>query len=74
MKGTLMKELKKLLFVFLAAVFFIGLFMICDRYAEEVHDEFAGSISPSLIGKSAAPQDAEIKSASVGDLSVESMV
>ena len=69
-----MKELKKLLFVFLAAVFFIGLFMICDRYAEEVRDEFAGSISPSLIGKSAAPQDAEIKAASVGDLSVESMV
>ena len=43
-----MKEIKKLIAVFIAAIFFIGLFIICDRFAENVKDEYASQIDPSL--------------------------
>ena len=46
-----MKEVRKLLVVLLAAVFFIGLFVFCDRFAEDVRDEYASQINPSIVGK-----------------------
>ena len=46
-----MKEIRKLIIVLLAAVFFIGLFILCDRYAEDVRDEYASQINPSIVGQ-----------------------
>ncbi len=68
-----MKEIKKLIVVFLAAAFFIGMFIICDRYADDVKQEYASSINPSLIGTGGGDTQEE-KTVSVSMLSVEKMV
>ena len=39
-----MKEVKKLLVVLVAAVFFIGLFVLCDKYSENVKADYASQI------------------------------
>ena len=50
-----MKELKTLLFVVLAAAFFIGLFIVSDRFADEVHTQYASFITaPVPEGASAS--------------------
>jgi len=65
-----MKEIKKLIAVFIAAIFFIGLFIICDRFAENVKDEYASQIDPSLRS-STTKEGASTGSAQ--DIAVESM-
>ena len=62
-----MKELKTLLYVVIAAVFFIGLFMLSDRFADDIHTEFGSLIgSPVQEGDSDSdqpvrPQDLQIE-------------
>ena len=62
-----MKELKTLLYVVIAAVFFIGLFMLSDRFADDIHTEFGSLIqSPVQEGDSESegpirPQDLQIE-------------
>ena len=46
-----MKEVKKLLVVFVAAVFFIGLFVLCDKYSENVKADYASQINPSIVNQ-----------------------
>ncbi len=46
-----MKEIKKLLVVFVAAVFFIGLFVLCDKYSENVKADYASQINPSIVNQ-----------------------
>lgn len=68
-----MKEIKKLVIVLLAAVFFIGLFIVCDRYAEDVTNEYASQINPSIVGqKNSSSSGGKVSSAE--DLSVEKLV
>ena len=58
-----MKELKTLLFVVIAAAFFIGLFVLSDRFADDIHTEYASLIaSPIQEGDSvsAGPVDPEV--------------
>ena len=43
-----MKELKTLLFVVIAAAFFIGLFVLSDRFADDIHTEFGSLIASSV--------------------------
>lgn len=43
-----MKELRHLLFVVAAAVFFIGLFILCDRFSKDVVSEYSSAIDSSL--------------------------
>lgn len=69
-----MKEIKNLLIVLLAAVFFIGLFVICDGYAEDVKKEYSGQINPSLIGQKNNLDSGSGQLDSVEDLSVEKLV
>lgn len=58
-----MKELKTLLYVVIAAVFFIELFILSDRFADDIHTEFGSLIaSPVQEGDSESevpvrPQD-----------------
>ena len=68
-----MKEVRKLLVVLLAAVFFIGLFVFCDRFAEDVRDEYASQINPSIVGKKTGNTSGG-QTTSAEDLSVEKMV
>ena len=62
-----MKELKTLLYVVIAAVFFIGLFILSDRFADDIHTEFGSLIaSPVQEGDSESekpirPQDLQIE-------------
>lgn len=62
-----MKELKTLLFVVIAAVFFIGLFLLSDKFADDIHTEFGSLIaSPVREGDSESevpvrPQDVQIE-------------
>lgn len=68
-----MKEIRKLIIVLLAAVFFIGLFILCDRYAEDVRDEYASQINPSIVGqKKSSSQEGRVSSPE--ELSVEKLV
>ncbi len=69
-----MKEIKHLLFVLLAAVFFIGLFVFCDRFAEDVKTEYSGQINPSLIGQTGNSDSGGLQISSPEDLSVEQRV
>ncbi len=46
-----MKEVKKLLVVLVAAVFFIGLFVLCDKYSENVKADYASQINPSIVNQ-----------------------
>ena len=63
-----MKEIHKLLFVLGIAVFFIGLFVLCDGYAQDITEEYASQITPSLIGQSSGSGDNN------ADVDVENMV
>ena len=62
-----MKELKTLLYVVIAAVFFIGLFILSDKFADDIHTEFGSLIgSPVQEGdsdseKPVRPQDLQIE-------------
>ena len=70
-----MKEIKNLLIVLVAAVFFIGLFILCDRYSENVKSDYASQINPSIVKQSSGTTDNDASSTTeVGQLSVENMV
>ena len=47
-----MKEIKQLAVVLGAAIFFIGLFFISDKYAEDLVKEFSGQISNATAANS----------------------
>ena len=64
-----MKELKKLLFVVLAAAFFIGLFILCDKYSADILDEHSSNINPSVIGSQSKGKADSTDS--IEDISVE---
>lgn len=66
-----MKEIKNLFLVLAAAVFFIGLFMLCERFADSVKEDYASQINPSIIGQGNSSSG---QISSVGDLSVEKLV
>ena len=69
-----MKEIKKLAVVFLVAVFFIGMFIVCDRFADDVKEEYASRINPSLIGNGSSSENDDSRPITVSMLSVENMV
>ena len=70
-----MKEIKKLLVVFVAAVFFIGLFVLCDKYSENVKADYASQINPSIVNQgSSGTGNNDKASGDAGSLSVEHMV
>ena len=70
-----MKEIKKLLVVFVAAVFFIGLFVLCDKYSENVKADYASQINPSIVNQgSSSTGNNDKASGDAGSLSVEHMV
>ena len=69
-----MKEIKKLLGVLAAAVFFIGLFVLCDKYSENVKADYASQINPSIVNQSSSTGSNDKASENAGDLSVEHMV
>ena len=67
-----MKEIKTLLLVLLAAVYFMGMYVICDIYATDAVEEFSGRIKPSLINKGEGGQLSPYSS--IEELSVENLV
>lgn len=71
-----MKEIRNLLVVLLAAVFFIGLFIFCDRYAEDVRADYASQINPPVVGKKGPNGESNLDNqiTSVDDLSVEKLI
>ena len=68
-----MKEIKNLLVVLVAAVFFIGLFILCDRYSENVKTDYASQINPSIVNQGSS-SGSKAQTADAGQLSVEGMV
>ena len=68
-----MKEIKNLLVVLVAAVFFIGLFILCDRYSENVKTDYASQINPSIVNQGSS-SGSKTQTADVSQLSVEGMV
>ena len=69
-----MKEVKKLLVVLVAAVFFIGLFVLCDKYSENVKADYASQINPSIVNQgSSGTGNNDKASGDAGSLSVEHM-
>lgn len=68
-----MKEIKRLLLVILASGFFIGLFVICDRFAEDVRNEYSSQINPSLLKGDTGNRNSSTE-ISAQSLSVENMV
>ena len=68
-----MKELKKLVVVLLVAAFFIGMFIVCDRFADDVKEEYASGINPSLLGTGSS-ENGESGPVTASMLSVEKMV
>lgn len=44
-----MKELKNLLYVVMAVAFLVVMFVVCSRYADQVKQENADQISPSIV-------------------------
>jgi len=67
-----MKELRRLLFVVAAAAFFIGLFVLCDNFADDVVEEYSSDISPSLLsGSSSGKKDG---TATIDDVNVQQKV
>ena len=68
-----MKEIRKLVVVLLVAAFFIGMFIVCDRFADDVKEEYASGINPSLIGKGSSEND-DPQPVTASMLSVEKMV
>ena len=68
-----MKEIKNLLVVLVAAVFFIGLFILCDKYSENVKADYASQINPSIVNQGSGT-GSKTQTADVGQLSVEGLV
>ena len=69
-----MKEVKKLLVVLVAAVFFIGLFVLCDKYSENVKADYASQINPSIVNQGSSGTGSKGQTVDAGQLSVEKMV
>ncbi|MFR3435439.1 MAG: CapA family protein [Coprococcus sp.] len=69
-----MKEVKKLLVVLVAAVFFFGLFVLCDKYSENVKADYASQINPSIVNQGSSGTDSKGQTVDAGQLSVEKMV
>ena len=69
-----MKEVKKLLVVLVSAVFFIGLFVLCDKYSENVKADYASQINPSIVNQGSSGTDSKGQTVDAGQLSVEKMV
>ncbi len=66
-----MKEVKKLLVVLVAAVFFIGLFVLCDKYSENVKADYASQINPSIVNQGSSGTGSKGQTVDAGQLSVE---
>lgn len=69
-----MKEIKNLLIVLIGAVFFIGLFILCDRYSENVKNDYASQINPSIVNQGSQSDSNTQTSGDADQLSVEGMV
>ena len=70
-----MKEVTKLLVVLVAAVFDIGLLVLCDKYSENVKADYASQINPSIVNQGKQRyRRGKGQTVDAGQLSVENMV
>ena len=69
-----MKEVKKLLVVRCSGSVFIGLFVLCDKYSENVKADYASQINPSIVNQGSSGTGSKGQTVDAGQLSVEKMV